>query len=85
MRRTLLLLSTMALTLLVTSGVALAMGVGSAVESSVVGQGESIQKAINAANPGDNIVVREVPCEDVVIREDGIKLRELHKHTTIGG
>ena len=76
MRRTLLLLATMALTLLVASGVALAAGVGSAgAQSSVVGPGESIQKAINAADPGDTIVVRGVHREDVVIRKDGIKLR----------
>jgi nitrous oxidase accessory protein NosD len=40
-----------------------------------VGPGESIQKAINAADPGDTIVVRGVHREDVVIRKDGIKLR----------
>jgi parallel beta-helix repeat protein len=66
----------MALTLLVASGVALAVGVGSAgAQSSVVGPGESIQKAINAADPGDTIVVRGVHKEDVVIRKNGIKLR----------
>jgi parallel beta-helix repeat protein len=62
--------------LLVASGLALAAGVGSAAaDSSVVGQGESIQKAINAADPGDTIVVKGVHREDVVIRKDGIKLR----------
>src|SRR5918993_821302 len=76
MRRTLLLLATMALTLLVASGVALAVGIGSAgAQSSVVGPGESIQKAVNAADPGDTIVVRGVHREDVVIRKNGIKLR----------
>src|SRR5919112_777792 len=76
MRRTILLLITMALTLLVASGVALAVGVGSAgAQSSVVGPGESIQKAVNAAHPGDTIVVRGVHREDVFIRKDGIKLR----------
>jgi parallel beta-helix repeat protein len=66
----------MALTLLVASGVALSAGVGSAgAQSSVVGPGESIQKAINAADPGDTIVVRGVHKEDVVLRKDGIKLR----------
>jgi hypothetical protein len=76
MRRTLLSLSTMALTLLVASGLALATGVGSAAaDSSVVGPGESIQKAINAADQGDTIVVRGVHREDVVIRKDGSKLR----------
>ena len=76
MRRTILLLATMALTLLVASGVALTAGVGfAAADSSVVGPGESIQKAINAADPGDTIIVRGVHREDVVIRKDGIKLR----------
>ena len=76
MRRTILLLATVALTLLVASGVALALGVGSAAaDGSVVGPGESIQKAINAADPGDTIVVRGVHKEDVIIRKDGIKLR----------
>ena len=76
MRRTILLLATMALTLLVASGVALAVGIGSAgAQSSVVGPGESIQKAIYAADPGDTIVVRGVHREDVVIRKNGIKLR----------
>src|SRR5215218_4422983 len=76
MRRTIVLLATMALTLLVASGVALAVGVGSAgAQSSVVGPGESIQKAVNAAHTGDTIVVRGVHHEDVAIRKDGIKLR----------
>ena len=67
---------TMALTLLVASGLALVAGVGSAdADSSVVEPGESIQMAINAADPGDTIVVRGVHREDVVIRKDGIKLR----------
>ena len=66
----------MALSLLLASGVALAAGVGTATaDSSVVGPGESIQKAINAADPGDTIVVRGVHREDVAIRKDGIKLR----------
>src|SRR5215203_208240 len=76
MRRTIVLLATMALTVLVASGVVLAAGIGSAgAPSSVVGPGESIQKAINAAGPGDTIVVRGVHREDVVIRKNGIKLR----------
>src|SRR5215218_1801043 len=76
MRRTIVLLATMALTLLVASGVALATAIGSAqAANKVVGPGESIQKAINAADPGDTIVVRGVHKEDVVIRKDGIKLR----------
>src|SRR5215212_98977 len=76
MRRTIVLLATMTLTLLLASGVALVAGVGSAgAQSSVVGPGESIQKAVNAAHPGDTIVVRGVHREDVVIRKNGIKLR----------
>jgi parallel beta-helix repeat protein len=77
MRRTIVLLATMALTVLVASGVALAVTkIGSAgAQSSVVGPGESIQKAVNAAHPGDTIVVRGVHREDVVIRKNGIKLR----------
>src|SRR5918998_916241 len=67
----------MALTLLVASGVALAVTKISSAgsQSSVVGPGESIQKAINAADPGDTIVVRGVHREDVAIRKNGIKLR----------
>src|SRR5215208_2167672 len=76
MRRTIVLLSTMALTLLVASGVVLAATIGSAgADSSVVGPGESIQKAVNAADPGDTIVVRGVHREDVFIGKNGIKLR----------
>src|ERR687897_524107 len=76
MRRTIVLLATMALTLLVASGVVLAAGIGSAgAPSSVVGPGESIQKGVNAAHPGDTIVVRGVHREDVVISKNGIKLR----------
>src|ERR671918_2549600 len=76
MRRTKPSLTTMALTLLVASGVALAVGVGSAgAQSSVVRPGESIQKAVNAADPGDTIVVRGVHREDVMISKNGIKLR----------
>jgi parallel beta-helix repeat protein len=76
MRRTIVLLATITLALLVASGVALAAAIGSAgAQSSVVGPGESIQKAVNAAHPGDTIVVRGVHREDVVIRKNGIKLR----------
>ena len=76
MRRTIPLLATMALTLLVASGLALLAGVGSATaDSSVVGPGESIQKAIKAADPGDTIIVRGVHREDVFIGKNGIKLR----------
>jgi nitrous oxidase accessory protein NosD len=76
MRRTIPLLATMTLTLLVASGITLAAGVGSAsAQGSVVGPGESIQAAVNAADPGDTIVVKGVHREDVVIRKDGIELR----------
>src|SRR5215217_3913874 len=76
MRRTIVLLATMALTLLVASGVALAAAIGSAgAQSSVVGPGESIQKAVNAADPGDTIIVRGVHREDIIIGKNGIKLR----------
>jgi parallel beta-helix repeat protein len=76
MRRTMVLLATMTLTLLVASGVALVAGISSAgAQSSVVGPGQSIQKAVNAADPSDTIVVRGVHREDVVIRKNGIKLR----------
>src|SRR5215212_8503671 len=76
MRRTIVLLATIALTLLVASGVVLAVGIGPAgAQSSVVGPGESIQKAVNAAHPGDTVVVRGVHREDVVIPKNGIKLR----------
>src|SRR5918997_2895890 len=77
MRRTIALLATMALTLLVASGLVLVAGIGSATaQSSVVGPGESIQKAIKAADPGDTIVVRGgVHHESVVIKKDGISLR----------
>ena len=41
---------------------------------SIVGPGESIQRAVNAAERGDTIVVRGTHHEAVVIRKDGIKL-----------
>src|SRR5919107_3370475 len=76
MRRTIVSLATMTLTLLVASGVVLGAAIDSAqAANKVVGPGESIQKAINAAHPGDTIVVRGVHREDVVIRKNGIKLR----------
>src|SRR5919107_1156944 len=78
MRGVILLLTMIAAALVLASGVALAVGVGSAAQSSLVGPGESIQKAIDAAHPGDTIVVRGVHREDVVIRKDGIKLRGDH-------
>jgi parallel beta-helix repeat protein len=76
MRRTTSLLATVALTLLVASVVTLATAIGSAQAANrVVGPGESIQKAINVADPGDTIVVRGVHREDVFIGKNGIKLR----------
>jgi parallel beta-helix repeat protein len=76
MPRVILLLVVMAATVVLASGVALAVGGGSGgAKSSVVGPGESIQKAVNAAHPGDTIVVRGVHREDVVIRKNGMKLR----------
>jgi parallel beta-helix repeat protein len=50
-------------------------GVGSARAQGIVGPGESIQKAINAAGRGDTIVVSGFHREDVVIRKNGISLR----------
>ncbi|HEX7169347.1 MAG TPA: right-handed parallel beta-helix repeat-containing protein [Rubrobacter sp.] len=54
-------------------------GVGSAgaqgAVGAIVGPGESIQKAVNAADPGDTILVSGVHREDVVIRKNGISLR----------
>jgi len=61
---------------------ALAAGTGTAdAQSSIVGQGESIQKAINAADPGDTIVVSGTHREDVVIRKNGISLRGINNAT----
>jgi pectin methylesterase-like acyl-CoA thioesterase len=75
MRGVILLLTMMAATLVLASGVALAVGIGSAAaQSSIVGPGESIQKAIDAADPGDTIIVRGVHRENVIIRKNGIKL-----------
>ena len=57
---------------------ALIGGVGSAGAQDIVGPGESIQKAISAADPGDTIFVSGLHREDVVIRKDGISLRGLN-------
>ena len=56
-------------------------GVGSAqgAVGKIVGPGESIQKAINAAHAGDTIVVSGAHREDVVIRKNGISLRGIGK------
>jgi parallel beta-helix repeat protein len=53
----------------------LVMGVASAqTQRSIVGPGESIQRAVNAAAPGNTILVRGTHHETVVIRKDGITL-----------
>jgi parallel beta-helix repeat protein len=53
----------------------LVAGVASAqTQRSIVGPGESIQRAVNAAERGDTIVVRGVHRETVLIRKDGIAL-----------
>lgn len=53
----------------------LVMGVASAqTQRAIVGPDESIQRAVNAAERGDTIVVRGVHRETVVIRKDGITL-----------
>jgi len=59
----------------------LVAGVASAQEEdsaqsqrSIVGSGESIQRAVNAAERGDTILVRGLHHETVVIRKDGITL-----------
>jgi len=44
----------------------------------VVGPGESIQRAVNAAERGDTIVVRGTHHESVVIRKDGITLQGIN-------
>jgi parallel beta-helix repeat protein len=54
---------------------ALVGGVSSARAQDVVGPGESIQRAINAADAGDTIFVSGFHREDVVIRKNGISLR----------
>jgi len=78
MRRTLLSLTTMVVALLLASGVALAVTkIGSSgAQSSVVGPGESIQKALNAADPGDTIAVHGgIHRESVRVKKDGVSLR----------
>jgi parallel beta-helix repeat protein len=53
----------------------LVAGVASAqTQRSIVGPGESIQRAVNAAERGDTIVVRGTHRETVLIRKDGIEL-----------
>lgn len=54
---------------------ALVGGVSSARAQDIVGPGESIQSAINAADAGDTIFVSGFHREDVVIRKNGISLR----------
>src|SRR3712207_4232497 len=54
---------------------ALVAGAASAqTHRAIVGPGESIQRAVNAAERGDTIVVRGTHRESVVIRKDGITL-----------
>jgi parallel beta-helix repeat protein len=57
---------------------ALVGGVGSAGAQGIVGPGESIQRAVNAADPGDTVFVSGLHREDVVIRKNGISLRGLN-------
>ena len=58
----------------ITGGTAFASFASAKPNGHVVRPGQSIQKAINAADPGDTIVVSGVHHEDVVIRKNGIKL-----------
>jgi len=58
----------------ITGGTAFAGFASAKPNEDVVRPGQSIQKAINAADPGDTIVVSGVHHEDVVIRKNGIKL-----------
>jgi parallel beta-helix repeat protein len=58
----------------ITGGTAFAGFASAKPKGHVVRPGQSIQKAINAADPGDTIVVSGVHHEDVVIRKNGIKL-----------
>src|SRR3712207_3189841 len=54
---------------------ALVAGAASAqTQRAMVGPGESIQRAVNAAERGDTIVVRGTHRETVVIRKDGLTL-----------
>jgi len=43
--------------------------------ATVVGRGESIQAAVDAANPGDTILVFGTHRENVAIQTDGLTLR----------
>jgi len=58
----------------ITGGTAFAGFASAKPNGHVVRPGQSIQKAINAADPGDTIVVSGVHHEDVVIRKNGITL-----------
>ena len=77
MKRLLRMLPVVVLTVLL----AVVGGVGSAqgAAGTIVGPGESIQRAINAAHAGDTIVVSGAHREDVVIRKNGISLRGIGK------
>jgi parallel beta-helix repeat protein len=72
MRRSTVIALSVILALVV--AVPLASAQTSAKSVPIVGPGESIQKAVAAAEPGDTIVVRGTHHEAVVIRKDGIKL-----------
>src|SRR6058998_3553142 len=49
-----------------------------------VGPGDSIQAAVDAANPGDTILVFGNHSEDVVIQTDGLKLKSIGATMTPG-
>ena len=72
MRRSARLLVVLAATLVLTTSA----GAGSAYAAkTVVGPGDSIQAAVDAAQPGDTIVVQGLHQENVAITTDGISLR----------
>src|ERR1041384_703439 len=63
-------------TLAVAMMLAAAVSAGSPLAAvAVVGPGDSIQAAIDAAQPGDTIIVKGVHHENVAITTDGITLR----------
>jgi parallel beta-helix repeat protein len=74
MRRIVLALMLALVMAAITGGTAFAGFASAKPNGHVVRPGQSIQKAINAADPGDTIVVSGVHHEDVVIRKNGIKL-----------
>ena len=74
MRRIILALMLALVIAAITGGTAFAGFASAKPNGHVVRPGQSIQKAINAADPGDTIVVSGVHHEDVVIRKNGITL-----------